>query len=474
MDRDTLIMRILSIATVIAYHLIFNAHTAWAEDFISGQGETLYEKYCMVCHGEKGEGDGEAARFLFPKPRDLTDGLFKVRSTPSGDPPTDNDILDIIKNGMPGSAMPSLIGPTEKDMMAIAEYVKALGDITEGPERIIQPGMPPAVTPQIIAKGKDVYEKKKCWECHGYEGKGDGPKAKDLKDDWKYPAPPNAFTTGIYKGGGDPSDVYLRFTTGMDGSPMPSYEGALNDEERWALVFYTLSLAGPEVAKQPTSGQITAKRISGDIPDSPDNRLWKQATAFKIPLMLLWQKPDSPQRVIHVKSLYNEKDIAFLVGWKDVTKNSVLDLDAFRDGVALQFPAHEHETVKPSFWMGEAKGIKSEGIVNIWFWKADAQASIDNGTQTVPNGPVENLVAGGFGTLTFQDSGYQQVFGKGIWKDGKWSVVLKRNLVITSGNAKFSSGKLTPISFAVWDGGEAEVDGRKAVSTWYYVSLEAK
>jgi DMSO reductase family type II enzyme heme b subunit len=433
-----------------------------------GDGELLYKKYCMVCHGEKGEGDGEAARFLFPKPRDLTDGLFKVRSTPSGDPPSDKDILDIIKNGMPGSAMPSLSELTKNEMTAIAEYVKELGEIIDDPERVLKPSTPPAVTTRLISKGKEIYDRMKCWECHGYEGKGDGPKAKDLKDDWKYPAPPNAFTTGIYKGGGTPSDIYLRFTTGMDGSPMPSYEGSLKDEERWALVFYTLSLAGEEVAKQPTSGQIIAKRISGNIPDNPDNSLWTQATAFKIPLMLLWQKPDSPQRVVHVKSLYNEKDIAFLVEWKDATEDSVLDLDVFRDGAALQFPVKEGE--KPSFWMGEDK--KSEGAVNIWFWKADAQELIDKGIRPSQQGPVENLIAGGFGTLTLKEKAQQQILGKGKWKKQKWNVVFKRTLKGAKGNANFKRGKQTPISIATWDGKEGDAGGRKAVSTWYYVSLE--
>jgi hypothetical protein len=122
----------------------------------------------------------------------------------------------------------------------------------------------------------------------------------------------------------------------MDGSPMPSYEDSLNNEDRWALVFYTLSLAGEEVAKQPTSGQIVAKKISGNLPDDPENDLWQGVTAFKIPLMLLWQKPDSLQRVVHVRALYNDKDIAFLVEWNDATKNSFLDLDAFRDGIKQQ------------------------------------------------------------------------------------------------------------------------------------------
>jgi DMSO reductase family type II enzyme heme b subunit len=472
MDKEKIITRTFFIIFVvgIVYYLISGSISVWAETPILDQGKALYDEFCMVCHGEKGEGKGPAARFLFPKPRDLTDGLFKVRSTPTGEPPTDDDILFIIKNGMPGSAMPSLSELSEKEMRSIVGYVKELGDIIEEPEYIIRPGIQPAVTPQLIAKGKEVYKEMKCWECHGNEGKGDGQKAKELKDDWKQPAPPNAFTMGIYKGGGTPSDVYLRFTAGMDGSPMPSYEDVLKDEERWALVFYTLSLAGAEVAKQPTSGQINAKRISEDVPIDSEDGLWKRATAFKIPLMLLWQEPDSPQRLINVKTLYNEKDIAFLVEWTDATRNALLDIDTFRDGVALQFPAQNAS--KPAFWMGEVEGKESERKVNIWFWKADVQEHINNGTKTIPQSPVENLIAEGFGTLKLIEKDSQQIFGKGKWRDGKWSVIFKRTLSGARSNAKFTRGKLTPVSFAVWDGGEGDVDGRKAVSTWYYVVPE--
>jgi DMSO reductase family type II enzyme heme b subunit len=463
-------MVIFIIFIVGVFHfLIFDSNISITEAAALKQGKRLYEQHCMICHGEKGEGDGQAARFLFPKPRDLSSGLYKVRSTPSGDPPADKDIFLTIKNGMPGSSMPSLSELSEKEIKEIVEYVKELGDIVEGPERIIKPGLQPTVTPEIVANGKKVYERMKCWECHGHEGKGDGPKAKDLKDDWKYPAPPNAFTMGIYKGGGTPSDVYLRFSAGMDGSPMPSYEDSLDDKERWALVFYTLSLSGPSIAVQPTSGQIVANKISGDIPSDPENGLWQRAKAFKIPLMFLWQTPDRLQRAINVKTIHNEKDIAFLVEWNDATRNSLLDLDIFRDGVALQFPGHNK--AKPAFWMGEGKGKEGEGMVNIWFWKADAQEGMDKDEAGLQS-PVENLIAGGFGTLTEVEETPQQVFGKGRWKDGKWSVIFKRNFRGTRGNARFTRGKLTPISFAVWDGKKSDVGGRKAVSTWYYVIPE--
>jgi mono/diheme cytochrome c family protein len=34
-----------------------------------------------------------------------------------------------------------------------------------------------AQVPLIVARGKEVWQRAKCWECHGQEGKGDGQKA---------------------------------------------------------------------------------------------------------------------------------------------------------------------------------------------------------------------------------------------------------------------------------------------------------
>ena len=60
--------------------------------FLSAQnttGKQNYNKYCLSCHGLDGKGDGELSYLLYPKPRDLTSGLFKIRSTPAGNPPPD-------------------------------------------------------------------------------------------------------------------------------------------------------------------------------------------------------------------------------------------------------------------------------------------------------------------------------------------------------------------------------------------------
>lgn len=48
----------------------------------------------------------------------------------------------------------------------------------------------PPKTNGLVAKGREVYEKAECGECHGRNGRGDGPSANQLKDDWGVPVRP--------------------------------------------------------------------------------------------------------------------------------------------------------------------------------------------------------------------------------------------------------------------------------------------
>src|SRR3990172_2894056 len=158
------------------------------------KGEEILKRECVVCHGEKADGEGAASYLLFPKPRNLTRGVFKVRSTPTGEPPTDDDLFKILTNGMPGSAMPSFRMLTDEDRWSLVYYIKKVANITEAPERVIAVSKELPATPDMLAKGKEVFKNLKCGECHGNDGKGDGPSSLTAKDDLGYPAPPNNFT----------------------------------------------------------------------------------------------------------------------------------------------------------------------------------------------------------------------------------------------------------------------------------------
>ena len=69
------------------------------------RGRELYAQHCAVCHGETGDGRGQAAYLLSPAPRDFSEGLFRVASTWNS-VPTDADLAQTLRRGMPGSSMP--------------------------------------------------------------------------------------------------------------------------------------------------------------------------------------------------------------------------------------------------------------------------------------------------------------------------------------------------------------------------------
>jgi len=212
------------------------------------RGKVVYELYCAGCHGVDGAGKGPAARWLNPQPRNFQRAAFKFRTTPSGALPTDEDLHRTISRGVFRSSMPAWFLMPETEKVAVIEYLKTFSDRWNDPyeydEPIHIPGPPEFVgTPESIARGKELYGLMKCANCHGEGGRGDGPSAAELKDDEGRPIVPFDFTSGVLKGGPGVKDIYRTFSTGLDGTPMPSYFDSLpNDDDRWHLVSFILSL----------------------------------------------------------------------------------------------------------------------------------------------------------------------------------------------------------------------------------------
>ncbi len=209
-------------------------------------GKAIYQSRCAICHGDDGKGEGRAAALLNPKPLDFTSGMYKIRTTESGSIPTDEDIARAITNGLHGSAMPDW-GPFihGDSLKAIITYIKLFSPrFKEEKPRIVHISSPVPSSESSIANGRRVYAKLQCASCHGTDGKGAGATATDLIDDWG-----NEITTAnltepwTFKGGGTARDIYLRFRTGMNGTPMPSYIGSASEKEMWNLANYVVSLA---------------------------------------------------------------------------------------------------------------------------------------------------------------------------------------------------------------------------------------
>jgi cytochrome c oxidase cbb3-type subunit I/II len=208
------------------------------------RGRVVYRQRCIGCHGVEGDGNGVAATFLSPRPRDFTAAVFKFRSTPSGTLPTDGDLYRTVTRGVRWTAMPTWHELPDKDRLAVVAFIKTFSKRwkEEKPEPPLV-ATAPAARAELIARGRDLYTTAKCWECHGEHGRGDGPSSAQLKDDLDRPIRPTDFTRGQLKGGAHVSDVFRTMTNGLDGSPMPSFADTMSDEERWAISYYVLSLS---------------------------------------------------------------------------------------------------------------------------------------------------------------------------------------------------------------------------------------
>lgn len=228
-------------------------------------GKEVYERRCVGCHGVKGDGNGPAATFMYKqRPRNFTLGVFKFRLT--NEPvPTDGDLLRTITRGVRGTAMPAWHELPLTDRLAVIQYIKYelavdRSDpskpyaffVEEPPGPPLYIGKPPAPSAEIVSHGKDVWQKGKCWECHGNTGKGDGKKATGLKDDFGFPIRPADLTSGQFKSGPAVKDIFRTMSTGLSGTPMPSYREALPEADRWALAYYVLSLSA---FKDPLTGE---------------------------------------------------------------------------------------------------------------------------------------------------------------------------------------------------------------------------
>ena len=87
-------------------------------------GKQLYARYCAQCHGEKGDGEGYATPHLSPRPRNFTTGKFKVRTTPNGALPTHQDLVNIIRRGMPYTSMPAWPNLSDQQVSELAYFIK--------------------------------------------------------------------------------------------------------------------------------------------------------------------------------------------------------------------------------------------------------------------------------------------------------------------------------------------------------------
>lgn len=359
-------------------------------------GQRLYAQHCAGCHGSTGDGNGPAATFLFPKPRNFQFGKYRLVST-ENQVPSQADLEALLVRGMPGSSMPSWahLKPEERTLLAQEVYrltgegarlrylenlkkeqgltdedIKA-PDVQEEIAGFVksrttpsEPAAVPAISnsdPTAIARGKEHFIKQGCVSCHGNEGKGDG--VKKMADDEGFPTRPRDLTRGIYKGGHDPASLFLRIARGMPGTPMPSAP-SLNETQVVDLIHFLRSLSTEEQRQAPIlkREKISVARV-GSLPGNSDETAWNVAPKASIRLMPLWWRDDAVPQV-QVQSLHDGRTIVFRLEWDDPTPSlHAGKVEAFKDAVALELVGGRDE---PFLGMGS-----TATPIDLWMWDAD-------------------------------------------------------------------------------------------------------
>jgi cytochrome c oxidase cbb3-type subunit 2 len=227
-----------------------------AVDAGEAEGKAIYQANCAECHGDQGDSKGfvcfntkveKGGRLIVTYARDFTAGVFKFRTTSTGCLPLEEDLEGTLKRGIAPSFMPSFEDLSPGETTDVLDHVMTFSERweEEDPCDPILTSKPYYVgDPASVKRGEQVYKEMKCWECHGDTGKGDGTKSHELKDDFERKIVPFDFTSGELKRGTSAEAIYITFSTGLDGSGMPSYEDSLKEEDRWHLVSHTLKLMG--------------------------------------------------------------------------------------------------------------------------------------------------------------------------------------------------------------------------------------
>ncbi len=462
-------------------------HRLTAQGEAGEPGKATYDKWCAECHGTTGAGDGSAAPFMLPRPRDFTRALYQIRTTASGELPTDRDIQRAVDEGMPGTAMPGWKTElSDRERRDVITYIKAFSRFFDGAApQPLDFGKAPGRSADGLAEGRRVYEQLECFKCHGDQGRGDGPSAPTLTDDWDHPIrAANLHKPWTFNGGGTVEQIYRRIRTGLDGTPMPSYSDALaaglvTEEQLWRVAQYVRSL-GPEESPPRVRDVFRAVRLEGELPTGPDDGAWAGVEGFYVPLVgQIIRKPRwfAPRvDAVWVQAVHDGRRLALRLAWDDPSKSpdplwqestdrmaaAVTDVDGpvptgqSGDRFHVQFPLRLTDGMeRPYFLGGDARRP-----VYDWRWSS-APDRLEEGTATgldrfnaAPGGP--------------------QVTHAAVYDQGQWRLQLTRVLVPADSAAAltFVEGRAIPVAFFAADGSDGEVGLRGSVSAWYAVYLD--
>jgi mono/diheme cytochrome c family protein len=478
-------------------------------------GQALYGKYCSQCHGDKGDGEGYATPHLFPKPRNFTTGKFKVRTTPNGALPMHQDLVNIIRRGMPYTSMPAWPNFSDQDVSNLAYYIKSFSPDFASADRTPKPvefPSAPGLTDASIALGKKLYEETGCVRCHGSLGRGDGSSAPTLKDDFDQAIrAADLAQPWTFRGGSTREDIFRTMSTGFNGTPMPSFSDSLSAEQRWAITDFIVSLSGRSDGPGYTN-LVVAKHVADRIDPAKGAASFASAPAARFPIIGQIMEPGRafhpPATSVTVQAIYDTESIALLVRWHDMSAQKT-----GTNGPSLPVPPEEEEA-KPAAAEGgggdnpfgdqevkpgqaapgqpadpfaeaapaEAASEFSDAVAlqlpattpanarKPYFLFGDSQYPVDLLFFDLAQAAPLRFTGKGSGDVQ-PNSEMTNFTGVANYDQGEWSVIFKRPLR-GDNVAAFSPGEFMPIAFSVWDGFSRERGNKRGLTVWYSLYVE--
>jgi hypothetical protein len=317
-------------------------------------------------------------------------------------------------------------------------------------------------------------------------------------------------------------------STGLNGTPMPSFLDALKPEERWAITDFIVSLSGSNGPDY--TNLVVAKHVQDPIDPAKGTASFESARVARFPIIGQIMEPGRdfhpPATSVTVQAIYDAESIALLVRWHDMSAEKT-----GKNGPSLPVPMEEEE--EPAIGAaaggggatggGASKGgvfgeaevapppagqaqkptgaqqaaganpfaeeaapaaLASEfsdavaiqipsqaptGARKPYFIFGDALNSVDLWFFDLARPDPLQFTGKGSGTIAPNDSG--DLTGVANYDQGEWSVIFKRPLRATSG-APFSPGEFVPIAFSVWDGFSRERGNRRGLTVWYSLYVE--
>lgn len=530
--RTTLFVLLL---LIIGSFLIINLTYAQDAPEASERGKELYEESCAHCHGIEGRGDGSAAENLLPRPRDFTRGLYKIRSTESGELPTDQDLFDIITVGMPGSSMPEWeTSLSANERWEVVAYIKTFYDgfkENETPPRQISLEGKIPYSEESVEIGKVLYTQFACFECHGNLGRGDGTSAPTLEDEWGYKSWPANLTQGWnFRGGNDIDDIYKRFIGGIAGSAMPMFEDpafglTIEESKRYNELDNKVEMteAEEEEYNQLDEKMGNAYDILDLMADGDTNEEQKQI--YDIAMKAFNEK--SWHLANYVKSLSPKKRPEPAIG-KNVLRSQYIpdELPSMIDAAwetleSSYFPLVGQIIVEPRQFNPTIDSVNVKSFYNdtevafLFTWddrthNTEVEEDEDTGTTfedgiaiqfpvKVPKSPtdekpyflwggkkavylwkwmaseaekVTELTAKGINKAEEQEV-QSNIEAKGEYTDGQYRLWVKRALKTDDKkDLQLEHGVFVPIAFSAWDGANGDFKTKRVISSWYSFVLE--